>query len=93
MTQTLLHAAAAADDAGAIGRLLAAGAAIEARDGSGATALLVATRANRIAAAKALIEAGADVNLVDGNGVTPRAHARASGYRDIEALLAAAGAH
>ena len=39
-----------------------------------------------------LVEAGADVNLRDGQGMTPLAHARASGYDDMVALLRAAGA-
>ena len=39
-----------------------------------------------------LIEHGADVDLADRDGVTPLAHARARGYRPIEALLTAAGA-
>ncbi|RUU65070.1 ankyrin repeat domain-containing protein, partial [Mesorhizobium sp. M2C.T.Ca.TU.009.01.2.1] len=41
MRATPLHAAAAADDVDAIGRLLSQGAAIDARDGAGATPLLV----------------------------------------------------
>jgi ankyrin repeat protein len=40
-----------------------------------------------------LIEAGADVNLGDSDGVTPLAHAKRQGFRRIERLLAAAGAH
>ena len=51
-----LHKAAAADDAAAIRSLLEKGAIREARDASGATALLVATHGNRIEAARALIE-------------------------------------
>ena len=39
-----------------------------------------------------LVEAGADVNLADGSGVTPLAHARQRGYREIIAILEAAGA-
>ena len=41
----------------------------------------------------ALIAAGADVNLPDSDGVTPLRHARARGYKAIEAALVAAGAH
>lgn len=40
-----------------------------------------------------LVKAGADVNLADGKGVTPLQHARAGGYKAIEAILVAAGAH
>ncbi len=39
-----------------------------------------------------LVEHGADVNIADRNGVTPLAHARARGYRPIEAVLLKAGA-
>lgn len=39
-----------------------------------------------------LIAHGADVNLADGEGVTPLQHARQRGFREIEALLLAAGA-
>lgn len=39
-----------------------------------------------------LIAAKADVNLPDGEGTTPLQHARQRGYRQIEALLLAAGA-
>lgn len=39
-----------------------------------------------------LIAARADVNLPDGEGTTPLQHARQRGYRQIEALLLAAGA-
>ena len=46
-----LHAAAAANDAGAIRKLAAAGAPIEARDKAKRTALLIATRANVVEAA------------------------------------------
>jgi ankyrin repeat protein len=39
-----------------------------------------------------LVKAGADVNLADGKGVTPLQHAHASGYKEIETTLLAAGA-
>ena len=39
-----------------------------------------------------LIEHGADVNLADKDGVTPLRHARQRGFREIAALLEAAGA-
>jgi ankyrin repeat protein len=39
-----------------------------------------------------LIAGKADVNLPDGEGTTPLQHARQRGYRQIEALLLAAGA-
>ena len=65
MRATALHAAAARDDVAALRQLLRQGAAIDARDESGATALLVDAHGNRIGAARALIEAGANVNAKD----------------------------
>jgi len=92
MSDLGLHDAAAKDDAAAIRALLAAGAAIDARDNAGRTPLLVATQVNGIRAAEALIAAGADVNLADGNGVTPLHHARGRGFAAMEQALAKAGA-
>lgn len=40
---------------------------------------------------KLLIEHGADVNIADKEGVTPFAHAKRRGFREIQALLEAAG--
>lgn len=65
MRGTSLLLAASKDDVAAIKILLADGVQIDARDDSGATALLVATHVNGIEAARALIEAGADVNAKD----------------------------
>ncbi|WQO32033.1 ankyrin repeat domain-containing protein (plasmid) [Microvirga lotononidis] len=39
-----------------------------------------------------LVKAGADINLADRDGVKPLQHARSRGYREIEAILIAAGA-
>jgi uncharacterized protein len=39
-----------------------------------------------------LAKAGADINLADRDGVKPLQHARSRGYREIEAILVAAGA-
>ncbi|WP_246498802.1 ankyrin repeat domain-containing protein [Microvirga soli] len=39
-----------------------------------------------------LVKAGADINLADRDGVKPLHHARSRGYREIEAILVAAGA-
>ena len=39
-----------------------------------------------------LIHHGADVNLADGDGVSPLRHARAKGFKEIEAILLQAGA-
>jgi ankyrin repeat protein len=92
MPGTPLHKAAEKNDAALIARLLADGAQIDARDGSGATALLVATHANAIDAARALIEAGADVNAKDGINDSPYLYAGARGHLEILKLTLAHGA-
>ncbi|MDE2603563.1 MAG: ankyrin repeat domain-containing protein [Bradyrhizobium sp.] len=79
----LLHAAAEKNDVVTIGKLLAEGAEIDARDSDGATALLVATHRNAIEAAKALIEAGADVNARDRINDSPYLYAGARGHLEI----------
>ncbi len=60
-----LHMAAANDDIQLIKHILSQKTLIDARDETGSTALMVATRANNIHAAHMLIEAGADVNAKD----------------------------
>ena len=60
-----LTKAAGVGDVASVQKLIADGAAVDARDDQGRTALLVATRANQVATAKLLIEAGADVNAKD----------------------------
>lgn len=87
-----LHEAAAAGDAAAITTLLAEGAAIDARNAGGATALLVATHANRVEAARTLIEAGADVNAKDAIEDSPYLYAGARGHLDILMLTLSHGA-
>ena len=87
-----LHKAAAANDAAAIKSLIEKGAKIDARDGSGATALLVATHANKVEAARALIAAGADVNAKDNIEDSPYLYAGARGHLDILKLTLAHGA-
>lgn len=87
-----LHAAAARDDVAALKRLLSQGADLEARDASGATALLVATKANRIGAARALIEAGADVNAKDRISDSPYLYAGARGHLEILRMTLVHGA-
>ncbi|WP_274629611.1 ankyrin repeat domain-containing protein [Arvimicrobium flavum] len=84
-----LHEAARSGDAGAVRDLLRGGAAMDVRDGDGRTPLLVATRANQVAAALALIDAGADVNAKDDISDTPYLYAGAEGRIDIlEGILA-----
>jgi ankyrin repeat protein/pyrimidine deaminase RibD-like protein len=84
--------AAARGDAKEVQRLLAGGAAVEARDASGRTALLAATQGNHEAAARLLIEAGADVNAQDNQRDSPFLLAGARGYLGILRMTLAAGA-
>ncbi|MGO4556773.1 ankyrin repeat domain-containing protein, partial [Stenotrophomonas sp. 2YAF22] len=60
-----LRDAASRGDVEAVREALDAGADLEARDGQGRTALLLATHGNNVDAARELIEAGADVNAKD----------------------------
>jgi len=92
MRETPLHKAAAVNDVAAIGKLLAEGAKIDARDDTGATALLVATHGNRIAAARALIEAGADINAKDHIADSPYLYAGARGHLEILKMTLSHGA-
>ena len=92
MNETALHGAAANDDVTAIRDLLAKGTDVDARDGNGRTALLIATHENKIDAAKALIEAGADVNAKDGIDDSPYLYAGARGHLEILKLTLAHGA-
>jgi len=92
MNEAQLHAAAANGDTATIKHLLAQGVQIDARDGNGCTALLVATRGNRIAAAKALVEAGADVNAQDNIQDSPYLYAGARGHLEILKMTLAHGA-
>lgn len=76
----------------AIGELIAKGAKVDARNDSGATALLVATHANHVEAARALIEAGADVNAKDNINDSPYLYAGARGHLEILKMTLANGA-
>lgn len=60
-----------------------AGADLEARDASGRTPLLLATREDRVAVARRLIEAGADVSAKDAIQDTPYLYAAAEGRLQI----------
>lgn len=86
-------AAARANDAAAITRMIGEGQAPEARDSNGATALLIATHADALATATALIAAGADVNAKDNIADTPYLYAGAEGRTEILKLLLAHGAN
>ncbi|MGP7733056.1 ankyrin repeat domain-containing protein [Oceanimonas smirnovii] len=87
-----LRAAAIAGDTAAIVELLNNGAKIESRDDKGRTALMLATRHNRVNAARVLIEAGADVNAKDDINDSPYLYAGARGHNEILALTLAHGA-
>lgn len=78
-----LHMAAANDDIQLIKHILSQKTLIDARDETGSTALMVATRAKNIHAAHMLIEAGADVNAKDNIQDSPYLYAGAQGYLKI----------
>src|SRR5690606_35276326 len=84
-----LHSAAGNDDVAAIKQLLSDGAEIDARDSSGATALLVATRANKVRVTQMLIAAGADVNAKDNMNDRAYLYAGARGHLEILKLTLA----
>jgi ankyrin repeat protein len=87
-----LIAAARRGDLGVVEELIRAGASVQARDGDGRTALLVATEADRIPVARALIAAGADVNAKDEMEDSPFLYAGAEGRNAILKMTLAAGA-
>lgn len=91
-TDALLVAAAAAGDVAAIRAALAAGANADARDTTGATALLVAARAGHSSAFQTVLDAGADVDLQDDDLANPFLWAGAEGRLDILRLANEAGA-
>jgi len=64
---------------------------IDARDGNGRTALMLATLHGRRAAVDALLAAGADPNAADAKGTTPLQAAVAGGQPEIIAALQRAG--
>lgn len=72
-------------------RLVAGNADLEARDGQGRTALLLATHANDVEIAKALIDAGANVNAKDSIKDTPYLYAGAEGRDEILKSILASG--
>jgi hypothetical protein len=91
MAETELHAAAAANDAAAIEKLIASGANLDPRDTDERTPLLIAARANAMDAARILIAAGADVNARDRISDTPFLYAAAEGRLEILRLILATG--
>jgi hypothetical protein len=87
----LLLAARNADPA-ALARELGQGAAVNARNRLGETALLIALKKNELGMAKTMLEAGADVNLAAVNGVTPLMAAAFAGEVEMVTTLLARGA-
>jgi ankyrin repeat protein len=65
---------------------------VQARDGAGRTALLLATRGNHVEAARMLIAAGADVNAKDNIQDSPFLYAGAEGRNEILKMTLEAGA-
>ena len=79
--------AAGRNDTAMIERWLNQGASVQASDGKGRTALLVAVERNHVGSANLLIEAGADVNAQDHQLDSPLLLAGARGYLDILTLM------
>ena len=63
---------------------------IDARDGSGATPLILAASRSKAAVVRLLLEAGANPTLVDPDGMDAMAHAKASGCPETITMLTAA---
>ncbi|WP_447610699.1 amidohydrolase family protein [Stenotrophomonas maltophilia] len=87
-----LRDAASRGDADAVRQAIEDGATLEARDGQGRTALLLATHGNNVDAARELIEAGADVNAKDALQDSAYLYAGARGLDEILAMTLAHGA-
>lgn len=87
-----LRDAASRGDDDAVRQAIEEGATLEARDGQGRTALLLATHGNNVEAARALIEAGADVNAKDALQDSAYLYAGARGLDEILAMTLAHGA-
>ena len=84
--------AAARTKAGMLRGLLAHGAAVDAADGRGMTALMQAAERGRVEAVKALLQAGADPARLDTAGRTAADFARDNRQNYILALLGARSA-
>ena len=82
----------AAVGVGDLKALLASGAPVDARDGQGRTALMLAARDGRLAAVRLLLDSGADPRAVDATGATALHHAIGSLSASTAGALVAAGA-
>jgi ankyrin repeat protein len=87
-----LIATAGEDARDDVGRLIRAGADINAMDTEGRTALILAAAHGHQTTVRLLLDAGADTNVVDNSGRTPLMWAALSGYVDIVQALTDAGA-
>jgi hypothetical protein len=85
-------AAAARGDLRGVQGALAQGAAVDARNLNGATALLLAASSGSLPVVRTLLGAGADVDAADDAGRTPLSAATSGGYDDVIRALKAAGA-
>lgn len=92
MANEQLIIAAERGDTGEVGRLLANGTEINARDARGRTAVLAATYGHHTSTVQVLIQAGADVNIRDERLDNPFLYAGAEGLLDILQLTIDAGA-
>jgi ankyrin repeat protein len=90
--ETALHRAAARGDLDGIRAAVAEGIEVDARDGRGRTAAMVATYANQVEAFRLLLELGADVDLRDDMLNNPFLYAGAEGLLEILELANGAGA-
>ena len=89
---TALTKAAASGDSDAVRDLLARGAPVNARDATGLTPIMAASRDNRLEAARLLIAAGGDVNAKDGTQENAFSIAAINGHLEMLRLTIAAGA-
>jgi uncharacterized protein len=80
---TDLHDAVTAGDLARVETLVKSGAAIDAKNSSGETALLLAVKHDKTAIAKSLMAAGASINVSAKNNDTPWLLAGASGRTEI----------